>query len=101
MNSQYTNAMLLNLPVADNLRLMSISKDKLKDCFGIVYAEIQSPKMEDLRIHILSRRLPNGQIEIPHNSKWSGWYSSEELLNLLIMVIKFFKRPCPQGCGLL
>lgn len=38
MNSQYPNAMLLNLPVGDKLRLMSISKDKLKDCFGIVYA---------------------------------------------------------------
>ena len=83
MNSQYPNAMLLNLPVGDNLRLMSISTDKLKDCFGIVYAEIQSPKMEDLRIPILPRRLPNGQIEIPHNSKWTDWYSSEELLNCI------------------
>jgi DNA polymerase type B, organellar and viral len=69
MNSQYPNAMLQNLPVGDNLKLMSISKDKLKDCFGIVYAEVQSPKMVDLRVPILPRRFPNGQIEIPHNSK--------------------------------
>jgi hypothetical protein len=61
MNSQYPNAMLIILPVGDNLRLMSVSKDKLKDCFGIVYAEIKSPKMEDLRIAILPRRLPNGK----------------------------------------
>jgi len=83
MNSQYPNAMLLNLPVGDNLRLMSISKDKLKDCFGIVYAEIQSPKWVDLRIPLLPRRFPNGKIEIPHNSKWTDWYSSEELLNCI------------------
>jgi hypothetical protein len=81
MNSQYPNAMLKNLPVGDKLRLMSISKDNLKDCFGLVYAEIQSPKKDELRVAILPRRLPNGQIEIPHNSKWTDWYSSEELLN--------------------
>lgn len=92
MNSQYPNAMLLNLPVGDRLRLMSISKDKLKDCFGIVYAEIQSPKMEDLRIPILPRRFPNGKIELPHNSKWTDWYSSEELLNCLNYGYKIYPK---------
>jgi hypothetical protein len=40
LNSQYPNAMLLNLQVGvgDKLRLISLSTDKLKDCFGIVYA---------------------------------------------------------------
>jgi hypothetical protein len=69
MNSQYPNAMLQDLPVGDTLRLMTVSKDKLKDCFGIVYAEIHSPKMEVLRVPLLPRKLANGQIEIPHNSK--------------------------------
>lgn len=69
MNSQYPNAVLQDLPVGDNLRLMTVSKDKLKDCSGIVYAEIQSPKMEVLRIPLLPRKLPNGGIETPHNSK--------------------------------
>lgn len=36
--------------------------------------------MEDLIIPILPRRFPNGKIEIPHNSKRTYWYSSEELL---------------------
>ena len=39
--------------------------------------------MKDLRVPILPRRLPNGQIELPHNSKWTDWYSSEELLNCI------------------
>lgn len=68
MNSQYPNAMLQTLPVGDTLRMMSVSKDNLKDCFGIVLAEIHSPKMEDLIIPILPRILPNGQIKIPHNT---------------------------------
>lgn len=92
MNSQYPNAMLQDLPVGDSLRIMSVSKDKLKDCFGIVLADIHSPKMEDLRIPILPRRLPNGQIEIPHNSKWTGWYSSEELLNCIQNGYKVFPK---------
>lgn len=63
---------------------MSVSNNNLKDCFGIVLADIHSPKMEDLRIPILFRRLPNSNIDIPHNTKWTYWYSSEELKNCVL-----------------
>jgi hypothetical protein len=58
--------MLLILPVGENLRLISISKDKLKDCFGIVYAKIQSPKKEDLIIPRLPLILQNLRVKLKY-----------------------------------
>jgi hypothetical protein len=79
INSQYPAAMCEELPVGNKCTLMSVNN--LNNCFGIVYADIQSPSVEKLRIPILPRKLDNGIIDTPHNSKWSGWYSTVDLIN--------------------
>ena len=73
MNSQYPNAMLQILPVVYNLRLMSISKDNLKLFRNSICGNSKSKNGNFKSYYIiLPRRFPNGQIEIPHNSKLIG-----------------------------
>ena len=79
MNSQYPAAMCQELPVGDIAKLMTVND--INSCFGIIYADIISPTVEELRVPILPRRLTNGIVDVPHNSKWSGWYSSVDLEN--------------------
>jgi len=77
MNSQYPAAMCQDMTVGNIATMKTI--DKIDDCFGIIYADIVSPTIEELRVPILPRKLPSGLVDIPHNSKWSGWYSTIDL----------------------
>lgn len=65
------------LPVGDFLLFKTVRH--IEDCFGIIYADIEAPTIEDLRIPLLPRRLASGDVVVPHKGKWFGWYPTIDL----------------------
>ena len=35
----------------------------------------------------MPRKLPSGEVDVPHNAKWSGWYSTIDLQTAVARVI--------------
>ena len=77
MNSQYPSAMIEDMLVGNTAIMKTVNN--IDDCFGIIYADIVSPSIEDLRVPILPRKIASGLVDIPHKTKWSGWYSTIDL----------------------
>jgi len=90
MNSQYPTAMTGYLPVGNEVKLMSVKS--IDSCFGIIFADIISPSIEELRVPILPRRVDNSTVDLPHNCQWSGWYSTVDLQNAIENKYKVFPK---------
>lgn len=90
MNSQYPTAMCEDLPVGSVAKIMSV--DNINSCFGIIYADIVSPTIEELRVPLLPRKLASGEIDVPHNAKWSGWYSTIDLQTAVANKYKVYPK---------
>lgn len=90
MTSQYPTAMCEMLPVGNVAKIKSV--DNIDSCFGIIYADIVSPTIEELRVPLIPRKLPSGEIDVPHNAKWSGWYSTIDLQTAVANKYKVYPK---------
>jgi len=90
MNTQYPTPMTGELPVGNEVKLMTVKS--IDSCFGIIFADIITPTIEELRLPIFPRRVDNSTLDLPHNTKWTGWYSTLDLQNAMQNKYKVFPK---------
>jgi hypothetical protein len=85
VNSQYPNAMLMDMPVGNPI--ITLEKD-INKLFGFTYGKVIPPKKEDLRVLLLRHRNEKGE-SILSREPFEGWFFTELIKEAIKYGYKF------------